>query len=102
MTNLHISDITPPKNVLDKNTCLVENHCVPMALLHFGTNESCDNTNLLREEFLAKISTHKAAIWAATKSRFVFSLERFYLDRLKRSIDTLILFSEVSTFQVLA
>lgn len=43
-----------------------------MALLHFGTNESCDNTNLLRDEFLAKISTHKAAIWAATKSRFVF------------------------------
>jgi len=62
--------ITPPKNILDKNSCLVENHCVPMALLHFGTNETCDvNTNLLKDEFLAKISTHKAAIWAASKSR---------------------------------
>lgn len=68
-----IADITPPKNILDKNTCLVENHCVPMALLHFGTNESCDSTNLLRDEFLAKMSTHKAAIWAASKSRYLIS-----------------------------
>lgn len=63
--------ITPPKTVLDKDSRLVENHCVPMALLHFGTDESSSNTNLLRDEFLAKISTHKAAVWAASKSRGV-------------------------------
>ncbi|XP_037026688.1 tether containing UBX domain for GLUT4 [Bradysia coprophila] len=61
--------ITPPKTVLDNESRLVENHCVPMALLHFGTDESSCSPNLLREEFLAKISTHKAAVWSAKKSR---------------------------------
>lgn len=50
---------------------LVELHCVPTALIHFGTDEDTGgNDNYLKADLADKLSSPSAALDAAAKSRF--------------------------------
>lgn len=52
------SVVTPPKSILDKTATLIESHCVPSALLHFG----CDVVGeYLNPEVLEKLSSGSGA-----------------------------------------
>jgi tether containing UBX domain for GLUT4 len=51
--------LTPPKTILEKDLTLVESHCVPSALLHFGTEENV--TDILKPEFYEKLSSGSGA-----------------------------------------
>jgi hypothetical protein len=50
--------VTPPKQILDKDSTLIESLCVPSALLHFG----CELPGVhLRPELFDKLSTGAGA-----------------------------------------
>lgn len=59
-----ISVTTPPKTILEDDKRLVELHCVPQALIHFGSS-----SDVLKPEFLERLSTAAAADFLAAKLR---------------------------------
>lgn len=52
--------MTPPKTVLEKEITLIEAHCVPSALLHFGCN-NFEPRDVLKPEFYEKLSSGTGA-----------------------------------------
>jgi tether containing UBX domain for GLUT4 len=46
---------TPPKFILDKDVTLIESHCVPSALMHFGCDENIKE--FLKPEYFDKLSS---------------------------------------------
>lgn len=68
LNQLFISVTTPPKTILQDEQRLVELHCVPQALIHFGYS-GASTTNVIKTEFLEKLSTSPAADFLAAKLR---------------------------------
>lgn len=64
---IFITDATPPKTILPKESRLFEVHCVPSAVLHFGTDTK--QTTYLRDDILAKVSCGKASLKQALMDR---------------------------------
>lgn len=58
--------LTPPKTILQDDERLVELHCVPQALIHFGGDGEA-----VKAEYLGKLSTAAAADFLAAKLRLV-------------------------------
>lgn len=63
-----IAVITPPKTILMNDQRLFEIGCVPSAVMHFGTNSS-DRKQFIKNEFLEKLSSSKAALKLASQNR---------------------------------
>lgn len=64
-----VAVITPPKQILDVETTLVEANCVPTAVLHYGRLTDAATTAVLRPEFVAQLTTPAAAVLEASKYR---------------------------------
>ncbi|KAK9729870.1 UBX domain [Popillia japonica] len=60
---------TPPKQILNEESRLVEIGCVPGALLHFGTISTNDTKTFLRKDLMDKFTTSSTASMAAAKLR---------------------------------
>lgn len=60
---------TPPINILDRNSKLIEIDCVPNAVLHFGVKGACATGRYLKMEFLAKCTTASVASLSAARMR---------------------------------
>lgn len=61
--------ICPPKSILDKESRLVENGCVPGAVLYFGCNQEVNGSQLLRKDLRNKFTTNSVASLAASRMR---------------------------------
>lgn len=64
-------DTTPPKEVLDPISKLIDIGCVPGALIHFGTNATKDNNEFLRKDLSNKLTSVSKASLLASKTRYV-------------------------------
>lgn len=72
-TRTHIRLVTtPPKQTPDADETLVEANCVPAAVLHFGTRSTVAElavTTVLKNEYVAQLSSPEAAVLEASKYR---------------------------------
>ncbi|XP_075158750.1 tether containing UBX domain for GLUT4 [Haematobia irritans] len=59
----------PPKTKLDPNKTLLELDFVPNALVHFSHDDESLSGPLIKDEFLAQLTTPDGALYAATKFR---------------------------------
>lgn len=62
-------DTTPPKQILQSDLTLVEHHCVPTALLHFGTDSPVEVDSFIKQEFLEKATTVEVGQSIARRAR---------------------------------
>lgn len=63
-------DTTPPKEILNHESTLLEIGFIPSAIVHFGTHTSHKEISYLRSDVLCQFSSSSVASLAASKLRY--------------------------------